>query len=461
MQTVFGVVAVVEKKVSIIVRTRNEERWIDKCLEAIANQTYQNKEVVLVDNASTDATLAKSRRFGTKTLSITEFRPGLALNDGVRASTGEVIVCLSAHCIPASADWLANLITPLADSTVAGVYGRQEPLPFSHPQDKRDLLTVFGLDRKVQFRDPFFHNANSALLRSTWEQLPFDEQVKNLEDRMWGQAAINSGLSIVYEPAASVFHWHGIHQGMDVERAHGVVRVMEQIHGESQLPDFLKVQEHTNLVVIPVREQPGFALQRELLIRTIQQAKGLTGISQVVVSTESESLAEVARRAGADVPFVRPKELAEASVDVLEVVKHAMTEVEKSGLVSDAVVLLEISYPLRHTSDVESMLKQLFAEGLEAVIPGRRERRGLWSVRGTDVNQIGEGFMPRDRKSTSAYIGLLGYGAVLRSAALRANPFHERVGVYEIKDEFAAMEFRFGIDEALATQLLKMTASAQ
>jgi len=69
--------------------------------------------------------------------------------------------------------------------------------------------------------------------------------------------------------------------------------------------------------------------------------------------------------------------------------------------------------------------------------------------------------MPRDRKSTSAYIGLLGYGAVLRSAALRANPFHERVGVHEVKDEFAAMESRFGIDEALATQLLKMTASAQ
>lgn len=454
-------VAVAEKKVSIIVRTRNEERWIDKCLEAIENQTHQNIEVVLVDNASTDATLAKSRRFSVKTLSIAEFLPGLALNNGIRASTGDIIVCLSAHCIPASAKWLANLIAPLADPTVGGVYGRQEPLPFSDPQDKRDLLTVFGLDKKVQFRDPFFHNANSALLRSTWEKLPFDEKVKNLEDRVWGQAAVNAGLSIVYEPDASVFHWHGIHQGMDMERAHGVVRVMEQIHGESQLPDFLKVQKHTNLVVIPVREQPGFALQRELLIRTIQQAKNLTGVSKVVVSTESEPLAELARSAGADVPFLRPKALADSSIDVLEVVKHAMIEVEKSGSVSDAVVLLEVSYPLRHTTDVESMLQQLFSEGLEAVIPGRRERRGLWSVRGTEVIQIGEGFMPRDRKSTSAYIGLLGYGAILRSAALRTNPFHERVGVYEVKDDFAAMEFRSGIDEFLATQLLERTSHTQ
>ena len=154
--------------VSIIVRTRNEERWIDKCLDAIAAQDYREHEVILVDNKSTDATLKKAQRFNAKVLSISEFRPGEALNDGIRASKGDVIVCLSAHCIPASTSWLSNLVSPLRDEQVAGVYGRQEPLPFSDPHDKRDLLTVLGLDRKTQARDPFFHNANSALRRSTW-----------------------------------------------------------------------------------------------------------------------------------------------------------------------------------------------------------------------------------------------------------------------------------------------------
>jgi len=172
------------KKVSIIVRTKNEERWIDKCLAAIAGQRYINHDVIVVDNASTDATVRKAAAFGVKMVPITEFRPGEALNIGIRASSGEIIVCLSAHCIPADPDWLGNLVAPLADPQVAGVYGRQEPLPFSDPHDKRDLITVFGRDRKEQTRDPFFHNANSALLRSTWEKFPFDDKVKNLEDRV-------------------------------------------------------------------------------------------------------------------------------------------------------------------------------------------------------------------------------------------------------------------------------------
>lgn len=450
-----------EKLVSIIVRTKNEERWIDKCLEAIGQQSHRKVEVILVDNASTDATLAKASRFPVKNLSISNFRPGLALNDGVRATSGEIIVCLSAHCIPASPQWLENLVKPLASLKVAGVYGRQEPLPFSDPQDKRDLLTVFGLDNKVQTRDPFFHNANSAFLRSTWERFPFDEVVKNLEDRVWGQAVIDAGFSLVYEPEASVYHWHGIHQGMDIERAHGVVRVMEKIHGEAPLPDFLEASKHRNIVVIPVRGQANFPLQRDLLVETIRHAKALEHIAQVVVSTDSADLAKAALGAGADVPFTRPEALSNLEVDVLEVVRHAMEQVEKSGHVSDAVVLLEVSYPLRRVSHVDAMLRRLFAEGLEVVIAGRRERRGLWAVQGDEVTQVGEGFMPRDRKSTSAYIGLLGYGAVLRSAALRGNPLADRVGVYEVDSEISTLEFRSGMEESIARELLRTMTDSQ
>ena len=36
------------------------------------------------------------------------------------------------------------------DKTYAGVYGRQEPMSFSTDSDKRDLMLVFGLDRKIQ-----------------------------------------------------------------------------------------------------------------------------------------------------------------------------------------------------------------------------------------------------------------------------------------------------------------------
>ena len=44
-------------KASIIIRTKNEEQWIPYCLEAVINQNYSNKEIVIIDDASTDKTL--------------------------------------------------------------------------------------------------------------------------------------------------------------------------------------------------------------------------------------------------------------------------------------------------------------------------------------------------------------------------------------------------------------------
>ena len=51
------------KLVSIIIRTKNEERWISSCLQSVYSQTYQNIEVILVDNYSTDKTVEKAKKF--------------------------------------------------------------------------------------------------------------------------------------------------------------------------------------------------------------------------------------------------------------------------------------------------------------------------------------------------------------------------------------------------------------
>ena len=55
-------------KVSIIVRTKNEERWIGHCLKSIYEQNYPSFEVIIVDNKSTDNTLEIAKRFPIKKL---------------------------------------------------------------------------------------------------------------------------------------------------------------------------------------------------------------------------------------------------------------------------------------------------------------------------------------------------------------------------------------------------------
>lgn len=220
-------------RISIIIRTKNEAKWLGRCLRATTLQDYPYKEIVVVDNASTDETPEILERFDCRTvhISVREFTFGRAINWGIQASTGDLLVCLSAHCIPVHNKWLDRLLVNFNQPDVAAVYGRQEPLPDSHPFDKRDLWNVFSIDRKVQTKDSFFHNANAMLRHDIWERIPFDERLNGVEDRDWAKKVIENGFRIVYEPSASVYHHHGIHQTMDVVRAERVVRMIELING--------------------------------------------------------------------------------------------------------------------------------------------------------------------------------------------------------------------------------------
>ena len=133
--------------VSIIIRTKNEERWISSCIKAINSQSYKNFEIIIVDNSSKDKTVSKAKKLGVKKIvKIKKYLPGKSLNLGIENSKGDYIVCLSAHCIPKSTSWLKSLVSALKNNpNVAGAYGRQQPMKFSSDADKRDLFLVFGL----------------------------------------------------------------------------------------------------------------------------------------------------------------------------------------------------------------------------------------------------------------------------------------------------------------------------
>ncbi len=232
--------------VSVIIRVKNEAGWLRRSLPAILHQSRPPRDIVVVDNESTDETVGIAEEFGCKVLSISseEFSFGRALNHGISAATGAWIVSLSAHCIPVHDHWLEALLAPDCEHPfAAAVYGRQEPLPDTNDFDKRDLWTTFGAERRVQRgRDYFFHNANSLIRRSVWERIPFDETLNGVEDRAWAKRALADGYQIIYAPLASVHHYHGIHQGRNVERARRVVKVIEFIQKSNRAVEQLNLK---------------------------------------------------------------------------------------------------------------------------------------------------------------------------------------------------------------------------
>ena len=59
--------------VSIIIRTKNEERWIDHCLSSIAKQSIKDYEIILVDNNSDDNSVKIAEKYTDKIINIAQF----------------------------------------------------------------------------------------------------------------------------------------------------------------------------------------------------------------------------------------------------------------------------------------------------------------------------------------------------------------------------------------------------
>ena len=351
---------------------------------------------------------------------------------------------MSAHCPPTDNNWLANLHRNLSDKSVAGVYGRQVPTRFSSPSDKRDLLNTFGLDKRVQIRDTFFHNANSMMRRSIWEQYPFDEHITNIEDRLWGQQVINAGYKIIYEPEASVFHHHGIHQDNRPDRAFNVARILEEhvsdFHPDSYGNPF-DASDHEVCAIIPMRaSQTNLAFEQRLLETSMNSIKASSSISRVIVATDDPKIASVARDLGADVPFLRPQEFSSAETRVDLVLQHYLDSLEADNYFPDVVLSLSVTFPFRPDGLFDSIVSYLLDGGFDTVIAGLPEFRSCWKLTNGSYREISPSIEPRHMRDP-VFISLLGLACASLPHVLRSgHRIGSNVGIYQVDHPLAGVE---------------------
>jgi len=201
-----------EEPVSILIRTKNEERHLGETLSVLYSQTYKNYEVLVVDSGSTDRTLEIAREYP---VSIFEIKPedftwGYSLNFGFRKAKGTYVICLSAHSLPLSDGWLATIISNFDDEKVAAVMCNTLPWPDCNPFDRRGLLKKFNIEKQeIKEGPPFlFGNTSCAVRKAAWEKVNYDESLSYCEDHDWLRKVRSIDYKVIYEPAAKVYHSH-------------------------------------------------------------------------------------------------------------------------------------------------------------------------------------------------------------------------------------------------------------
>ena len=211
---------------SVVIRTKNEERWIGYAIQSVLDH-LSKPEIIIVDNNSTDKTVEIVKFFSEnpslnnetnnyskiKVLKINNYSPGRALNMGVKNASKKYIMIISAHCILRNFNE-KDIIKDLEKNVC--VFGNQIPVwngkkitkryIWSHFSNKKTKNMFSTLEKRY-----FLHNALAIYKKNTLKKIPFDENLTSKEDRYWANKIIKKKMNFIYEPELIAEHQYTIH----------------------------------------------------------------------------------------------------------------------------------------------------------------------------------------------------------------------------------------------------------
>jgi len=131
------------------------------------------------------------------------------------------------------------------------------------------------------------------------------------------------------------------------------------------------------LAIIPAREgSKGIPLKnikklagKPLISYSIDIAKKSKLINRVVVSTDSKKIASIAQKLGADVPFLRPKNISKDNSSTQDTIIHALNYLENNeSYIPDIVIILQPTSPLRSMENMNKAIRKLKREKADIVL---------------------------------------------------------------------------------------------
>jgi len=115
---------------------------------------------------------------------------------------------------------------------------------------------------------------------------------------------------------------------------------------------------------------------KPLISYTIEMAKNIKRFDHIIVSTDSQEIADIAREAGAEVPFMRPKEFATSTISKFPALRHALNKSEEFfGTEFKYIVDLDPTSPLRTIEDINNCIDLIQRSDVSNVITAMESRR--------------------------------------------------------------------------------------
>ncbi len=212
-----------EYKISVVIRTYNEQKHIGEVLESLKNQNYKNYEVILVDSESTDRTLEIANHYNVKIIKIkkAEFDYSYASNIGVKNATGDIICFLSGHSVPVSDNYLLETNKCFQNLNVGGCYGDVIALEDGSVYEKiynelgvlknRLLRKDNAIIYEKNFHKGMLSCSNASIRKSVLLKYPFAKELGKCggEDLEIAYRILQDNMIIVMNPKLIVKHSHG------------------------------------------------------------------------------------------------------------------------------------------------------------------------------------------------------------------------------------------------------------
>ena len=201
------------KLISVIIPAFNDAARLQLCLQGLAQQTYPDFEVIVVDNGSKDVVAHRKvcEPFDFVTFT-SEATPGsyAARNKGLELARGEVLAFTDSDCIP-EPDWLENGVKHLAELDYKGlVAGRLAVFPASaeHPSPVELYEMMFAFPQERYVRDSGYGvTGNMITHRQVVDKIgPFNTELMSGGDHDFGVRARAAGFGAVYAPDVCVQH---------------------------------------------------------------------------------------------------------------------------------------------------------------------------------------------------------------------------------------------------------------